>query len=80
MKALDVDTGLHSSSTATVHIVLLDVNDKEPVFQKQEYVFPLPAEPNEGYEIGEVKVNVILMHEQIISYTLLKICKDNIAY
>lgn len=61
MKALDVESGLYSSSTATVHIVLLDVNDKEPVFLKPEYVFPLPAEANEGYEIGEVKVNVILM-------------------
>ncbi|XP_065927708.1 protocadherin gamma-B4 [Magallana gigas] len=55
VKALDGESGLYSSSTATVHIVLLDVNDKEPVFQKPEYVFPLPAEPSEGFEIGEVK-------------------------
>lgn len=55
VKALDKDSGNYSISTATVFITLLDVNDKAPVFQKQEYGFPLPPEPTEGYEIGQVK-------------------------
>lgn len=53
---MDKDPGKYSISTATVSITLLDVNDKAPVFQKQEYGFPLPPEPTEGYEIGQVSV------------------------
>uniref|UniRef100_K1Q8F0 Protocadherin alpha-11 n=1 Tax=Magallana gigas TaxID=29159 RepID=K1Q8F0_MAGGI len=54
VKALDKQSGNYSITTATVSITLLDINDKAPVFLKQEYGFPLPPEPTEGYEIGQV--------------------------
>lgn len=58
---MDKESGNYSISTATVFITLLDVNDKAPVFEIKAYGFPLPLEPNEGYEIGQVKASIPLI-------------------
>ena len=56
--AREVDTSERWSSTATVTLHIIDINDNIPVFNQQNYFFSVAENSPNGYIVGQISVSL----------------------